>query len=81
MSSFTAHLAPHLELREVVGIDLFHSRFAPEPCWNRSSEKRDFWHRLTGLERRCGSNPALIGHAAHILLAGVPVSDRVRSDR
>jgi SAM-dependent methyltransferase len=74
-AEISAHFSRHLSLSEVTGIDLFHSRFAPERCWNHSQENSEFRHRLTGLERLCCSDPALIDHAAHILVVGRPVTD------
>ena len=61
---------PRLELRELVGLDLFHSRFKFDPNWHRDEPvDARFESRLSGLERLCASDPEMIDHAAHILLS------------
>ncbi len=64
-------IAPHFDLRELVGLDLFHSRFKHDPNWHRDEPADErFESRLSGLERLCASDPEMIDHAAHILLSG-----------
>lgn len=61
--------APCFELREMAGLDLFHSRFRNDPHWHRNEpEDARFVSRLSGLERLCANDPEMIDHAAHILL-------------
>jgi SAM-dependent methyltransferase len=58
------------ELRELVGLDLFHSRFKRDPNWHRDEPADErFESRLSGLERLCANDPEMIDHAAHILLS------------
>jgi SAM-dependent methyltransferase len=63
---------PHLSTVCMTGLDLFHSRFAPNPAWNPPSvaAQPNFAEALARLEHLCGASPALIDHAAHILLVG-----------
>lgn len=63
---------PVLDIQELVGIDLFHSRFKHDPHWHRDGPiDAGFEARLAGLEHFCASDPEMIDHAAHILLSGV----------
>ena len=76
---FSAHLFEATELRalfaaglrevELVGLDLFHGRFALDPRWNPLSlPNAAVAERLERLEHLCAHDPALLDRAAHILL-------------
>ena len=56
----------------MVGLDLFHGRFAADKRWNPAEIERqeDFELDLDELEHRYASNPNFIDRAAHILLIG-----------
>jgi SAM-dependent methyltransferase len=70
---------PHLTDITMQGLDLFHSRFAPNVHWNPASLERDdaFTRDLEDLERRYASDPNFINRAAHILLMGERLSNTV----
>ncbi|CAN5847881.1 hypothetical protein BH11PSE6_BH11PSE6_06090 [soil metagenome] len=68
----SALFAPHCTVRELVGIDLFHSRFRPELDWNPDTDDPALEAGLARLEPFCGTDPAFIDRAAHILLVGGP---------
>lgn len=73
-SELSSLFAPHCVVRELVGIDLFHSRFRPALDWNPDSEDPALEASLVRLEHFCGADPALIDRAAHILLVGGPMA-------
>lgn len=62
--------ADKLTIESLRGLDLFHSRFVPDPRWNPASAKPT--HRLCAeldvLEQRYAENPEFIDRAAHLLL-------------
>jgi SAM-dependent methyltransferase len=79
--SFTSHLftstdlqmlfQSHLSTTTMVGLDVFHSRFASNMHWNPVIEDQEaFENDLDELERRYASDPHFINRAAHILLVG-----------
>jgi len=63
---------PHLSGTAMVGIDLFHSRFAADTRWNPTAiaGQKDFDSELDELEHLYASNPNFINRATHILLIG-----------
>lgn len=63
---------PCLSGTAMVGLDLFHGRFAADKRWNPAEIERqkDFESDLDELEHRYASNPNFIDRAAHILLIG-----------
>ena len=63
---------PHLDTTAMTGLDVFHSRFAPNPHWNPAATKgaSAFEEDLDRLERLYASNPNFIDRAAHILIVG-----------
>ncbi len=70
---------PHLATRSIVGLDLFHARFAGDPRWTGGTiEHEAFLDRLKVLERIHEADPDLIDHATHLLLIG---EGRSRADR
>lgn len=76
--AFSSHLFTADELRslfeglaidELVGLDLFHGRFAPDPRWNPANlGEVGLREGLERLERLCAHDPAFINRAAHALL-------------
>ena len=66
--------APHLEIQDLRGLDLFHSRFALDPRWNPASlaNDRSLREELTLLEDIYATNPDVMDRAAHLLLVGRP---------
>lgn len=67
---FRALFAPHCAIRELAGIDVFHSRFRPESAWNPETENPALEASLARLEHFCAGDPIFIDRAAHILLVG-----------
>lgn len=76
---FSSHLFTAAELKalfstglqtiELVGLDLFHGRFAPDPRWNpQGPPDAATEDALVRLEHLCAHDPAFLDRAAHILL-------------
>ena len=65
---------PHLAIKDLIGLDLFHSRFAEDSRWNpqycRPGAQLD--SDLDRLENFYCRNPGFIDHATHLLLVGTP---------
>lgn len=78
--SFTSHLFCAAEFRalfdglaasiNLIGLDVFHSRFSANPSWNPVNLPYAdlFEQELCNLEERCCVDPAFMDRAAHILL-------------
>lgn len=62
--------ARHFDIEDLRGLDLFHSRFAPDPRWNPACLRPD--DQLSGelikLEETYGANPEFMDRANHLLL-------------
>jgi SAM-dependent methyltransferase len=82
-ASFNSHLfsqaevrslvRPHLALEELLGLDLFHGRFARDPRWNPlMCESPTFAKELDALEDRYGRDPEFMDHATHLLMVASP---------
>jgi len=69
-AEFKALFEPHAPGTTLLGLDVFHSRFAAHPCWNPEVLPYSslFEQELCKLEERCGCDPVFIDRAAHILL-------------
>jgi SAM-dependent methyltransferase len=79
-TSFPSHLfsaaeiralaAPALMIDDLIGLDLFHGRFANDPQWNpaEAEPNADFLHALRVLESRFSHDPRFIDHATHLLM-------------
>lgn len=68
-SELTSLFEDRGKIAELVGLDLFHGRFAPDRRWNPpSASDRDFDEALIRLEHLCASDRAFINRAAHVLL-------------
>jgi SAM-dependent methyltransferase len=65
-------VAPHLDIDDIRGLDLFHGRFAADPRWNpRDAETHSqFSGELDQLERTYCRDTEFIDHATHLLLVG-----------
>lgn len=82
--SFPSHLFGAQELRALIeprftidslrGLDLFHSRFSPDPRWNPEElpESDELVRELARLEARFATHPAFIDRATHLLVIGRP---------
>lgn len=62
--------ANRFEIEDLRGLDLFHSRFMPDPRWNPISTQDDgqFSDELAQLEETYATNPAFMDRASHLLL-------------
>lgn len=67
----------YFRITELVGLDLFHSRFAPDTRWNPASQMigNALAEHLARLEEIFTVDPAFLDHATHLLLAGSRRSD------
>lgn len=80
--ALSAHLFSSRELRRLVdrsfdiedlcGLDIFHSRFAPDSRWNpvRALVDRPLERKLARLEETYARSPAFMDRASHLLLVG-----------
>lgn len=66
--------APHIDIARLSGLDIFHSRFAPDPRWNPAEDAKDaaFHHDLELLEQTYAADPHFIDHATHVLMIAEP---------
>lgn len=62
--------ANRFEIEDLRGLDLFHSRFMPDPRWNPTFPQDDsqFSDELARLEETYATSPAFMDRAAHLLL-------------
>lgn len=69
-SELTSYFADHFEIEDVRGLDLFHSRFAPNARWNPECLRTDgqLSGELARLEEAYATNPKFIDRATHLLL-------------
>ncbi|MEJ0040739.1 MAG: class I SAM-dependent methyltransferase [Rhizomicrobium sp.] len=64
-----ALVAPHLDIEDLSGLDLFHGRFADDPRWNAPAGSDDgFVRELARLEKSYCRDGGFIDHATHLLL-------------
>jgi SAM-dependent methyltransferase len=64
-----ALFSAHLQTSEIVGLDLFHGRFALDPRWNPNDLRQEaIEESLVRLEHLCAHDPAFLDRAAHVLL-------------
>jgi SAM-dependent methyltransferase len=65
-------VAPHLDIDDIRGIDLFHGRFAADPRWNPrdTGTHSQFCGELDQLEKAYCRDAEFIDHATHLLLVG-----------
>jgi hypothetical protein len=69
-SELRSHFAELLDIVEVRGLDLFHSRFVVDPRWNPASLAIDdqFSNELERLEETYATRPGFMERASHLLL-------------
>jgi SAM-dependent methyltransferase len=64
--------AGHFEIEELSGLDIFHTRFLPDPRWNPAAVLID--QQLSGclvrLEESYARHPCFVDRASHLLLTG-----------
>lgn len=65
---------PALQINDLIGLDLFHGRFANDPQWNpaEAAPSAGFLATLRSLESRFCHDPAFIDHATHLLMMARP---------
>jgi SAM-dependent methyltransferase len=65
-----SYFADLLDIEDLRGLDLFHSRFAPDPRWNPASLAVDneFSNELERLEETYATKPGFVERATHLLL-------------
>jgi SAM-dependent methyltransferase len=56
------------EIEDLRGLDLFHSRFLPDPRWSTARLQDSLADELLRLEETHATNRAFMDHAAHLLL-------------
>jgi SAM-dependent methyltransferase len=69
-SELRSCFADHFAVEDLRGLDLFHSRFTPEPGWNPVALSSDsqFADELARLEQAYAASPAMMDRATHLLL-------------
>jgi SAM-dependent methyltransferase len=74
VSEIRDYLAPHYDIEELRGLDLFHSRFAPDARWNPLTLRYDnaLFEQLEELEAIYATNPAFTERASHLLVSARP---------
>jgi SAM-dependent methyltransferase len=65
-----SYVAEHFHVEKLLGLDLFHSRFAPDPRWNPRSmiTDRRFTDELMRLEEAYAADIRLMERATHLML-------------
>jgi SAM-dependent methyltransferase len=58
----------HFDIEDLRGLDLFHSRFSPDPRWSPAHLQDSLADELLRLEETHATNRAFMDHAAHLLL-------------
>ena len=69
-SELRSYFASHFDIEDLRGLDLFHSRFMPDPRWNPVCLRADsqLSDELVRLEEAYGTSPEFMDRAAHLLL-------------
>jgi hypothetical protein len=69
-SELRSYFADHFDIDELCGIDLFHSRFAPDPRWNPASlaVDKEFCNVLERLEETYAKSSGFMERATHLML-------------
>lgn len=69
-SELRSAFADRLDIEDLRGLDLFHSRFAPDPRWNPASLEVDnqFADEIERLEEAYATRSGFMERAAHVLL-------------
>jgi SAM-dependent methyltransferase len=65
---------PHYDIQDLRGLDLFHSRFAPDARWNPLALRFDkvLFSELEELEEIYAGDPAFMERASHLLVSARP---------
>jgi SAM-dependent methyltransferase len=69
-SELRSYFTDYFDIQDLRGLDLFHSRFAPDPRWNPLSPAAAdrLSDELARIEETYASSPGFMEHAAHLLL-------------
>jgi SAM-dependent methyltransferase len=69
-SELRSSFADRFEIEDLRGLDLFHSRFAPDPRWSPAclGVDRRLADELVRLEETYAADPNFVDHATHLLL-------------
>jgi SAM-dependent methyltransferase len=69
-SELRSYFSSLIDIEDLRGLDLFHSRFAPDPRWNPASLTVDkqFSNELERLEETYATRPGFVERATHLLL-------------
>jgi SAM-dependent methyltransferase len=67
-SELRDYFASHFEVEDLRGLDLFHSRFLPDPRWSPADLQDSLSDELVRLEEAHATNRAFMDRAAHLLL-------------
>ncbi len=69
-SELRARFEKHFEIEDLRGLDLFHTRFSPDPRWNPQCLLADLprSHEFIRLEELYAKNPEFMDRATHLLL-------------
>ncbi len=78
-----AIIVPHLAIKDLFGLDLFHSRFAEDPRWKVGicQHSVQFGRELERLEKRFSHDADFIDHATHLLLVGTTKEVAIKPTR
>jgi SAM-dependent methyltransferase len=81
-AEFRDCFADRFAIEDLCGLDLFHSRFVPDPRWNPLSPASDraSQDHLDRLEDAYARTPGLMEHANHLLLIGRPAGAKVLAE-
>jgi SAM-dependent methyltransferase len=69
-SELRSHFAIHFDIEDLRGLDLFHSRFVPDPRWNPACSRGDhqLFDELARLEEAYATSSEFMDRGAHLLL-------------
>ena len=76
---FRSCFSNDFEIEDLRGLDLFHSRFLPDPRWSAAHPEDGLADELLRLEESHAANRAFLDHAAHLLLVARSKAGKLRS--
>ena len=76
---FRSCFSNDFEIEDLRGLDLFHSRFLPDPRWSATHPEDGLADELLRLEESHAANRAFLDHAAHLLLVARSKAGKLRS--
>jgi SAM-dependent methyltransferase len=76
---FRSCFSNDFEIEDLRGLDLFHSRFLPDPRWSTAHPEDGLADELLRLEESHAANRAFLDHAAHLLLVARRKAGKLRS--